>query len=112
MNNKDMAVEVGSGNVFLDLGFEPAEAEELAARSACIRRISRIKERQGWNQAELGARIGMPQSEVSLLLRGKVSRFSLDRLLAALTALGVGVRITLIEDAEAHLVVDDRVEAE
>jgi hypothetical protein len=26
--------------------------------------------------------------------------------------LGVGVRITLIESAEAHLVVDDRLEAE
>jgi predicted XRE-type DNA-binding protein len=108
MSEDAINVEIGSGNVFADLGFEPAEAEELAARAACIRRITQIKERHGWNQSELGKRIGMPQSEVSFLLRGQVSRFSLERLLAALTALGVGVRIALLdEEADAHLVVVD-----
>jgi predicted XRE-type DNA-binding protein len=102
-------VEPGSGDVFIDLGFSPAEAEELHAKSACIRRIARIKERHGWNQAELGAAIGMAQSEVSQLLQGKLSRFSLARLLTALNALGVGVRITLLEDAEPHLVVVDQI---
>ncbi|MDB5098011.1 MAG: transcriptional regulator [Cyanobacteria bacterium RYN_339] len=104
-------VEPGSGNVFADLGFEPVEAEELTARAACIRRIARLKERRGWSQAELGKVIGMAQSEVSQLLAGKISRFSLERLLLALNALGIGVRIMLVETDEPHLVVEDQVEA-
>lgn len=103
-------VEVSSGNVFSDLGFDEQEAQELMARSACIVRIARIKEKRSWTQAELGAAIGMPQSEVSHLLRGKVSRFSLERLLHALNALGVGVRITLTEEPNAGLLVDDRMD--
>jgi predicted XRE-type DNA-binding protein len=93
MNNAEEGVEVGSGNIFADLGFDPHEAAELAARSACIRRIARIKEQRGWNQAQLGDAIGMRQSEVSQLLRGKVSRFSLEGLLHALgssLSLGAG----------------------
>jgi predicted XRE-type DNA-binding protein len=110
VNDASDQVEVGSGNVFSDLGFDPQEAAELAARSACTRRIARIKEQRGWNQAQLGDAIGMRQSEVSLLLRGKVSRFSLERLLHALNALGIAVHITLVEDAAAGLRVDDRVD--
>lgn len=102
-------IETGSGDVFIDLGFSPAEAEELRAKSACIRRIMRIKERRGWTQAQLGEAIGMAQSEVSQLLGGKVSRFSLSRLLSVLNALGVGVRITLMDDTDPRLEVVDQV---
>jgi predicted XRE-type DNA-binding protein len=109
MSREQNDVEAGSGDVFIDLGFSPAEAEELRAKSACIRRIARIKERHGWNQAQLGAAIGMAQSEVSQLLQGKLSRFSLTRLLTSLNALGVGVRITLMENVDPHLVVVDQI---
>lgn len=112
MSSAEEVVEVGSGNIFTDLGFDPQEAAELAARSACIRRIARIKEQRGWNQAQLGDAIGMRQSEVSQLLRGKVSRFSLERLLHALNSLGIAVHITLVEDAAAGLHVDDRVDVQ
>lgn len=107
MTDEHDQVETGSGDIFADLGFDQQESRELAARSACIRRIARIREQRAWTQAELGKAIGMPQSEVSQLLRGKVSRFSLERLLHALNALGVGVRITLSEEPDASLIVDD-----
>ena len=110
MNETDEQIEVGSGNVFTDLGFDAQEAAELAARSTCIRRITRIKEQRGWNQTQLGEAIGMRQSEVSQLLRGKVSRFSLERLLNALNALGIAVHITLVEDANPRMFVEDRVD--
>lgn len=110
MSKPDESVEVGSDNIFADLGFDPQEAAELAARAACIRRIARIKDQRGWNQEQLGAAIGMRQSEVSQLLRGKVSRFSLERLLHALNALGIAVHITLVEDAAPELRVDDLVD--
>ena len=111
MKERDARIEVGSGDVFTDLGFDAQEAAELAARSACIRRIARIKEQRGWNQVQLGKAIGMRQSEVSQLLSGKVSRFSLERLLHALNALGIAVHITLLEAPTPGWVVEDRVEA-
>lgn len=38
----DVTSENGSGNVFADLGFSPAEAAELAVKSALIREIGEI----------------------------------------------------------------------
>jgi predicted XRE-type DNA-binding protein len=102
---EDTIFQVGSGDAYVDAGFSRAEAADLRAREACIRKIAKVKALHGWTQTELGRRIGMPQSEVSLLLRGKVSRFSLDRLIAALTDLGVGVHITLVDDVQTGLVV-------
>ena len=57
----------------------------------------------------MGKAMGMSQSEVSQLLAGKISRFSLERLMLALRSLGVGVRITLVDEPGMGLVVDDRV---
>ena len=98
----------GSGDIFRDLGFDEHEAQELRARGRCVDAIKIIREREGWTQKQLGERVGMAQSEVSALLAGKISRFSLDRLLSVLVAIGVGVRISLAEDiAGGRLVVED-----
>lgn len=40
------------------------------------------------NQKEIGQRLGLHQSEVSDLMRGRYGRFSIDRLLRILTKLG------------------------
>ena len=98
----------GSGDIYRDLGFDEHEAQELRARGRCVDAIKAIREREGWTQKQLGERVGMAQSEVSALLAGKISRFSLDRLLSVLVALGVGVRISLAEDGTGgRLVVED-----
>ena len=43
------------------------------------------------NQKEIGQRLGLHQSEVSDLMRGRYGRFSIDRLLRILTKLGCKV---------------------
>jgi predicted XRE-type DNA-binding protein len=104
----DNRIIQGSGDIFRDLGFDEHEAQELRARGRCVDAIKVIREREGWTQKQLGERVGMAQSEVSALLAGKISRFSLDRLLSVLVAIGVGVRISLAEDiAGGRLVVED-----
>lgn len=60
--------EASSGDIFIDPGFSPAEAE-LHARSIEEAHCAHLHQR-GWTQAELGAAIESAQSEVSLLVNG------------------------------------------
>ena len=85
----------GSGNVFVDLGFDPAEAEVMKLRAeVMIRTAQRLKE-QGWTQAEAAKHLGVTQPRVSDLLRGKISLFGLDSLVNMVAAAGhtVDVRV-------------------
>ena len=64
-----------------------------------LRRIQRLMNERGLTQTELGALIGMQQTEVSRLLRGRLDRFTFDRLFRALRVLSVSYLIMLPEDA-------------
>lgn len=50
-------------------------------------------EENGWTQSEAAQRLGVTQPRVSDLLRGKLSKFSLDTLVNMLAALGEEVEI-------------------
>ena len=54
----------------------------------------RVKQ-SGWTQAEAASRCGVTQPRMNDLLRGRVSRFSLDALVNIATALGCRVRFDL-----------------
>ena len=41
-----------SGNVFVELGFEPAEAQVLALRADLMVRLRRLIEERSWTQVE------------------------------------------------------------
>jgi len=56
--------------------------------------VARLKQHD-WTQAEAAKRCGVTQSRINDLLRGRVSRFSLDALVNIATALGCRVRIDL-----------------
>ena len=82
-----------SGNVFADLNLPNADdllaKAELAAK--IITEISRLRLTQ--NQA--AALLGIDQPKVSALKRGKLSGFSIERLLRFLLMLGRDVEITV-----------------
>jgi predicted XRE-type DNA-binding protein len=92
-------VEIGSGNVFTDLGFEDSEERLLKAKLAS--KIAQLIEQKGWTQAQTAQRTRLDQPKVSRLLRGQLSGFSADRLFAILNRLGhsVEVRISAKERA-------------
>ena len=71
----------GSGNVFLDLGFDPAEAKVMALRAEVMIRMEQHLKAQGWTQAEAAKRLGITQPRVSRLIKGQWKDFSLDMLL-------------------------------
>lgn len=78
-----------SGNVFVDLGFEPEEAAVLAMRSDLMARLRRHIEDLGMTQAGAAKKFGISQSRVSDLVRGKWEKFSLDMLLVLATKAGL-----------------------
>ncbi|HEX5647670.1 MAG TPA: helix-turn-helix transcriptional regulator [Nitrospira sp.] len=82
-----------SGNVFVDLGFDPAEAAVLQMRSNLMSDLRLYIEKQKLTQAEAAKRLGIAQSRVSDLVRGKWDRFSLEMLITLEARLGRTVRV-------------------
>ena len=78
-----------SGNVFLDLGFDAAEAEVMQLRAMVMIRIEQHMQQQGWTQAEAARKLGITQPRVSRLVRGKAADFSLDMLLTLAARAGM-----------------------
>lgn len=83
------------GNVFLDLGFDPAEATVLAMRASLMSDLRIYIEKAGLTQAEAAKRLKITQSRVSDLVRGKWDKFSLEMLITLETRLGRTVRVEL-----------------
>jgi len=79
----------------------PAEAANLRVRSQLMQEIADIVSENGWKQAEAARRCGVTQPRVNDLLRGRVSRFSLDALVNIATALGREVHVEIGAAREA-----------
>lgn len=71
------------------------QAASLRARAELMRQIAEIIKANGWKQAEAAERCGVTQPRINDLLRGRVSRFSLDALVNIATALGRRVHVEL-----------------
>ena len=84
----------GSGNVFIDLGFEPAEAEVMLMRVKVLAQTSQRLKEKGWTQAKAAEELGITQPRVSRLMKGKVEDFSLDMLVTLAGKLGLKPQIS------------------
>lgn len=73
----------------------PEQAANLRARADLMRQIEAIVKRKGWTQSEAANHCGVTQPRMNDLLRGRVSRFSLDALVNISTALGCKVRVDI-----------------
>lgn len=84
-----------SGNIFLDLGFPPHEASVMLLRAQLAEALRVWMEREGLTQAQTAKRLGVAQSRVSEIVRGKVELVSLDYLvgLCAKAKLDIGLRL-------------------
>ncbi len=86
-------VEEGSGNIFADLGLP--DAEELLSKAALVLRIGEIIRGRNMTQAQAAQILGASQPVVSNLLNGRISGFSLERLVRFLNALDRDVEIVV-----------------
>jgi predicted XRE-type DNA-binding protein len=73
----------------------PEQAANLRARAELMQKIAAIVKDFGWTQTEAAARCGVTQPRMNDLLRGRVSRFSLDALVNIATAIGRRVHVEL-----------------
>jgi predicted XRE-type DNA-binding protein len=88
-----------SGNVFVDLGFPPEEVTILTMRAELMAQLRLLIERKGWTQSEAAAALGVSQSRVSDLVRGKWDKFSLDMLLMLAARAGLQPTLKLAKAA-------------
>lgn len=73
----------------------PEQAANLRSRAELMQKIAERVKHHGWTQAEAARHCGVTQPRINDLLRGRVSRFSLDALVNIATALGCRVRFHL-----------------
>ena len=90
-----MKITPSSGNVFLDLGFSPEEAENLKIRSALMASIRKVIETRGLKQSEAAKLFGVTQPRISDLVRGKTALFSIDALVNMLGHAGLRVELSV-----------------
>lgn len=92
-NSVNTKVSKGSANVFEDLGFAPSEAANLKIRADLMLDLRRHIQKNGWTQAQAAAFFGETQPRISNLLKGEISRFSVDKLIVMLEKAGMTVRV-------------------
>lgn len=92
-NDDDVAVHESAGNVFADLALPYAREDMLKVEIAGA--ISATIRKRGLTQVAAGDIIGVDQAKISALLRGRLTGFSVDRLLVFLVKLGRDVDITI-----------------
>jgi predicted XRE-type DNA-binding protein len=85
--------EVGSGNIFADLGLP--DADELLLKSQIVVQLHRLIKARKLTQTEAAKRIGIGQPDLSNVLRGRFHGFSIERLMRMLTAFDQDVEITV-----------------
>ena len=83
----------GSGNVFLDVGFDKEEAENLKLRAELMMRIEDYYRWSGLTQAEAAKRLGLAQPRLNALLKGRIGLFSLDALVNMASRAGMRVEL-------------------
>ena len=74
---------------------KPEQAANLRARAELMQKIAAIVKENGWTQVEAADRCGVTQPRINDLLRGRVSRFSLDALVNIATVIGRRVHIEI-----------------
>lgn len=74
-------VQESTGNIFIDLGFDPGEAAILEMRAKLMNDLREYIETSGMTQMQAAEQLGIAQSRVSDLVRGKWQKFSLEMLI-------------------------------
>ena len=82
-----------SGNVFVDLGYSQDEAAILQMRCELMADLRKLIKAKKLTQAKVAEILGVSQSRVSDLIRGKWERFSLEMLITLATRAGMRVSL-------------------
>jgi predicted XRE-type DNA-binding protein len=85
-----------SGNIFNDLGFSPEESAIYSLRAELMISLRKTIREREWTQEEAAKMLGIGQSRVSDLMRGKWEKFSLDMLITLAIRAGKQIEIAVV----------------
>lgn len=91
----DGVVTTVQGNLFAQLGFDPAEAVVLAMRADLVAKMRLIIKENDWTQQETAQHLRITQPRVSDLMRGKSDKFSLDMLITLAARAGRKIELAM-----------------
>ena len=91
--NAKIPVTRGSGNVFADLGFD--NPEEMQLRADLVQQLREIIKQRRLTQVTAAKLLGIQQPDLSALLHGRLTKYSLERLLRFMTILDRDVEIVV-----------------
>ena len=91
MTSKRVNVHESVGNIFADLGLPDADTHFLKAE--IVAELYRLVNERKLTQAKAGSIMGISQPEVSRLFKGNFREYSIERLMAFLTAFDRDVEI-------------------
>lgn len=98
----DLELVHGSGNVFRDLGLPNPEAEQLKAILAA--KIIAVLDSQNITVRSAHEKTGFAAADFSRVRQAKLSRFTIDRLMAMLDRLDQDVEVTVSVRARGNVV--------
>src|ERR1700712_4673803 len=93
--NKERTPHLTKGSVLVDIGFSPAEALELKVKAEIYYELLEYIKERGFTQQELGTLLGIHQPDASFLLNGRVSKFSVGKLIKFAGKLNLGAQVKL-----------------
>jgi len=92
MKKRRPKVEVGSGNIFADLGLP--DAEDMLLKSTIVIELRRLIKHRKLTQTAAAKLVGVSQADLSKILHGHFRGYSEARLMRMLTAFDQDVEIT------------------
>ncbi len=94
-SSEERATHLTRGSVLDDLGFSLSEALEIKVKAEIYRDLLQYIKERGFAQQELGTLLGIHQPDVSNLLNGRVSKFSVSKLIKFAGKLNLGAQVKL-----------------
>ncbi len=80
--------KITKGNVFEDLGFDPAESADLALRTYLMAEIRKFIERNELTQVRAAKFFGIRQPKISNIMNGRIDEISSGYLVGLLAKTG------------------------
>lgn len=95
--------KITKGNVFEDLGFDPAESADLALRAYLMAEVRKFVENNNLNQTSAAKFFDTSQPKISNIFNGKVQEISSDYLVGLLAKTGGQLRYSFRQPSKKQV---------
>ena len=92
-----MELKKSSGNIFEDLGFDPAEAEVLKVKAQLKLDIEKEINSRGLSQAKAAQLVGIARPAFNRLMNNKLEGISVDKMIHMKYLLGLGTEVRTVK---------------